>query len=61
MAYYNFVKPGSSIASLVKQQAMDQVKDTARAIAKHAEKEHVEQPAELAKQLAFLRRAVAGP
>lgn len=55
LAYYNYVIPGSSMAGLVKNKAMQQVKDTGNAIVKAIEKTRVENNALLQKQIEALR------
>ena len=58
--YTNLVTPGSSMAGLLRIPAIDQMKDTVRAIARHVEEVKRTQPAELKQKVGFLREAIKG-
>ncbi len=55
MAYYNFVVPGSSMAGLVKKQAMKQVQDVVKAVRTQVEKERTGGRELLDKQIQTMR------
>ncbi|MGK5086084.1 hypothetical protein WDW86_00865 [Bdellovibrionota bacterium FG-2] len=59
MAYYNFVVPGSSMAGLVKKQAMKQVQDVTKAIRAQTQKERTGSRELLDKQIKVLRDTLA--
>jgi len=59
MAYYNFVIPGSGMADLVRNQALKQVKDTAKAIAQQVNYERANNQAQLQRQVKALQDALA--
>lgn len=58
IAYYNFITPGSSLAGVVKERAIKQVKDTISALRVQIEDERANHPAQLAKQIEILRNAL---
>ena len=60
MAYCNFVIPGSRLARLgfIKKRAMEQLRETTKAIAKEIERQRIETPAVVAARAAALRAAV---
>lgn len=59
MGYINFVKPGSSLADMVKGKAMKQVQDTAKAMRRQIETERTKERELLEEQLKALRSALS--
>jgi hypothetical protein len=58
ICYQNMVTPSSNIAVLLRSRAIEQMKETTRALAAHVEKEKATNPAGLKKQIATLRTAL---
>ncbi len=58
LSYYNFVVPGSSLAGMVREKAMKQVRDTAKAIVTQVATEKTENPALLKTQMGILEEAL---
>jgi hypothetical protein len=58
VCYQNMVTPSSNIAVLLRARAIEQMKETAKALAAHIEKERATNPAGLKKQIATLRAAL---
>ena len=58
VCYQNMVTPSSNIAVLLRAKAIDQMKETTKALAAHIEKERSNNPAELKRQVATLRAAL---
>jgi hypothetical protein len=58
ICYQNMVTPSSNIAVLLRSRAIEQMKETTRALAAHVEKEKATNPAGLKKQIAALRTAL---
>ena len=58
ICYQNMVTPSSNIAVLLRSRAIEQMKETTRALAAHVEKERATNPAGLKKQIATLRAAL---
>ena len=58
VCYENMVTPSSNIAVLLRARAIDQMKETTKALAAHIEKEKATNPAGLKRQIATLRAAL---
>ena len=58
VCYQNMVTPSSNIAVLLRSRAIDQMKETTKALAAHIEKEIATNPAGLKRQIATLRAAL---
>jgi hypothetical protein len=58
VCYQNMVTPSSNIAVLLRARAIEQMKETTKALAAHVEKETATNPARLKKQVATLRAAL---
>jgi hypothetical protein len=58
ICYQNMVTPSSNIAVLLRARAIDQMKETTKALAAHIEKEIATNPAGLKRQIATLRAAL---
>jgi hypothetical protein len=58
VCYENMVTPSSNIAVLLRARAIDQLKETTKALAAHIEKEKATNPAGLKRQIATLRAAL---
>jgi hypothetical protein len=58
ICYQNMVTPSSNIAVLLRSRAIEQMKETTKALAAHVEKEKATNPAGLKKQIATLRTAL---
>ena len=58
VCYQNMVTPSSNIAVLLRARAIDQMKETTKALAAHIEKEKATNPAGLKRQIATLRAAL---
>ena len=58
VCYQNMVTPSSNIAVLLRARAIDQMKETTKALAAHIEKEKATNPAGLKRQVAALRAAL---
>jgi hypothetical protein len=58
ICYQNMVTPSSSIAVLLRARAIEQMKETTKALAAHVEKETATNPARLKKQITTLRGAL---
>ena len=58
VCYQNMVKPSSNIAVLLRAKAIEQMKETTKALAAHVEKERANNPAGLKKQISTLRAAL---
>jgi hypothetical protein len=59
VCYQNMVTPSSNIAVLLRSRAIEQMKETTRALAAHVEKERGTNPAGLKKQISTLRAALS--
>jgi hypothetical protein len=58
VCYQNMVTPSSNIAILLRARAIEQMKETTKALAAHIEKERATNPAGLKRQIATLRAAL---
>ena len=58
ICYQNMVTPSSNIAVLLRARAIEQMKETTKALAAHIEKERATNPAGLKRQVAALRSAL---
>jgi hypothetical protein len=58
ICYQNMVTPSSNIAVLLRSRAIEQMKETTKALAAHIEKERATNPAGLKRQVAALRSAL---
>ena len=58
VCYQNLVTPSSNIAVLLRSRAIEQMKETTKALAAHVEKETATNPAGLKKQISTLRAAL---
>ena len=58
ICYQNMVTPSSNIAVLLRSRAIEQMKETTKALAAHIEKERATNPSGLKKQIATLRAAL---
>jgi hypothetical protein len=58
ICYQNMVTPSSNIAVLLRSRAIEQMKETTKALAAHIEKERATNPSGLKRQIATLRSAL---
>jgi hypothetical protein len=61
ICYQNLVTPGSNIAVLLRGRAIEQMKETTKALASKVEKEKSANPPGLKRQVAALRAALRQP
>jgi hypothetical protein len=59
VCYQNMVTPSSNIAVLLRARAIEQMKETTKALAAHIEKERATNPGGLKKQISTLRTALS--